>query len=141
MGNCISNTGSFEPPGAAAVRRFEVEHALQTDPRMIGLRLAQQQLQAQENAPPPTPPKPKGPKCSICKSYVDKTVNPWQLTRIDLLSIEMSDDSDAESDTGGRNRGNGRDRVDRRRSRLKKRGIELKPCSHVFCGVSVGQSF
>jgi len=25
--------------------------------------------------------KPKGPKCSICKSYVGITVNPWQRTR------------------------------------------------------------
>jgi hypothetical protein len=26
-------------------------------------------------------PKPKGPECSICKSSVDKTNNPWQMTK------------------------------------------------------------
>jgi hypothetical protein len=69
---------------------------------MIALRAAQAELKMQQTAGPPgerapidcyehldmlffavkVPPKPKGPKCSICKSYVDKVVNPWQSTRM-----------------------------------------------------------
>lgn len=141
MGNCVSNTGNFEQPGAQALARFNAEHDLHTDPRNVALKLAQDELKKHQVAPAP-PPKPKGPKCSICKNYVEKSLNPWQLTRVDLLSLDMSDDSDAESVIDAAHQRNARDRaarLERRRARMKKRGIELKPCLHVFCGACLAE--
>jgi hypothetical protein len=91
----------------------------------------------------------KGPKCSICKSYVDICLNPWQRTRTyaclairsslavidvsallfwyfsDLIMADISDDSENEPEE------------QERPPKLGKHGIELRPCKHVFCGVSL----
>jgi len=53
----------------------------------------------------------------------------------------MSDDSDAESDDdAGNTLADAAARKERRRSKLKRRGIALKPCQHVFCGACLAQS-
>jgi hypothetical protein len=56
----------------------------------------------------------------------------------DLLTADISDDSDEESDADVENTGPLTIRVERRERKPAKRGkhgIELKPCRHVFCGV------
>ena len=54
----------------------------------------------------------------------------------DLLAADLSDDSDAETDAdsvaGGKRKGK-----EKKGAKLEKHGIELKPCQHVFCGVSL----
>lgn len=39
MGNCISNTGGFEPPGASKVAAFVAEYDRSVDPRWIAAEL------------------------------------------------------------------------------------------------------
>jgi hypothetical protein len=39
MGNCISNTGGFEPPGANAVAAFVAEYDRSVDPRWIAAEM------------------------------------------------------------------------------------------------------
>ena len=64
----------------------------------------------------------------------------------DLLSLDISDDSDEEDDEDDGRGGaaavetvplDPAARREMRRAKLKKRGIELKTCKHVFCGVSL----
>jgi hypothetical protein len=57
----------------------------------------------------------------------------------DLLTLDVSDDSDSESDDAGNTMPPTIrvERRQRRREKLGKHGIELKPCKHVFCGVSL----
>jgi len=39
MGNCISNTGGFEPPGANAVAAFVAEYDRSVDPRWLAAEM------------------------------------------------------------------------------------------------------
>jgi len=39
MGNCISNTGIFEPPGAGSVAAFVAEYDRSVDPRWLAAEL------------------------------------------------------------------------------------------------------
>jgi hypothetical protein len=58
----------------------------------------------------------------------------------DLLTAEISDDSDEESDVDIGNTNHfttAIERRERRQVKLGKHGIELKPCQHIFCGVSL----
>jgi hypothetical protein len=64
----------------------------------------------------------------------------------DLLSLDISDDSDEEDDEDDGRGGaaavetvplDPAARREMRRAKLKKRGLELKTCKHVFCGVSL----
>ena len=58
----------------------------------------------------------------------------------DLLTADISDDSDAESGANVENTTHSTikaERRERKRAKLMKRGIELKPCKHIFCGVSL----
>jgi len=150
-------SGNFEPPGARAVASFVNEYDRETDPRWLAVKEAGRRAERAEKAAeraekamagghaPIVPAKPKGPKCSICRRHVDTTVNPWQQTRGDLLSLDI-DDSDAESDTDAGHRAaetsaaGAAARKELRRSKLKKRGIQLKPCQHVFCGACLAKS-
>jgi hypothetical protein len=55
----------------------------------------------------------------------------------DLLAAELSDDSDAETDADSVALGGTRKGKEKKGAKLEKHGIELKPCQHVFCGVSL----
>jgi len=39
MGNCISNTGTFEPPGSSAVAAFVAEYDKSVDPRWMAAEI------------------------------------------------------------------------------------------------------
>lgn len=142
----MSNTGKFEPPGASAVSNFVAEYDREHDPRWLAVKAAELRAERAEMAAVQAPTaavKPKGPKCSICKSYVGITINPWQRTRSDLLTAEISDDSDEESDVDIGNTNHfttAIERRERRRVKLGKHGIELKPCQHIFCGACLARS-
>ncbi|KAF7350514.1 RBR-type E3 ubiquitin transferase [Mycena venus] len=107
MGNCMSNTGSFEPPGSAALRSYVQAYDDQNDPVKVALRRAEERARAAEkrvsteNVTPVKPAKPKGPKCSVCFKHCQISINPWQRTKSDLMVVEDSDsDSDSEDENG-----------------------------------------
>jgi len=135
MGNCISNSGKFEPPGSSLVNDFVIQYDRHTDPRWLAVKAAEDRADAAERAraaavqaqAPPVPAKPKGPKCSICKNYINLTVNPWQSTRIDLMTANMPDDEDDEP-------------AAEPRAKPPKRGVEVQPCKHTFCGACLAQA-
>jgi hypothetical protein len=136
MGNCVgfmSNTGEFEPPGSRAVKDFVREYDKNNDPRWLAVVAAEQRAERAEKAIAEAlpAPKPRGPKCMICKSYVTVTVNPWQQTRSDLVATQLADDSDTEDA-----------QMRKGKSILKspRHGIELTPCRHVFCGACLAES-
>jgi hypothetical protein len=54
----------------------------------------------------------------------------------DLTQLESSDGSSGECDASGGREVDVAGQTVKSEEKLKKRGIELKPCRHVFCGVS-----
>jgi len=102
------------------------------------VKAAEARAERAEHRASTEPVKPKGPKCSICKSHVGITINPWQQTASDIRRAEISDDSDQESDAD--DGGIRTERRERTRPKPEKRGIELKPCKHVFCGACLAQT-
>jgi len=138
----MSNTGRFEPPGSQAVSAFVTLYDRELDPRWRALRAAEERAAAHaaQILTIPAPVKHKGPKCSICRSYVSITINPWQRTRTDILAADISDDSDSEFDEKGPVAETSAAGAVRTQKKVEKHGLELKPCKHVFCGACLAQS-
>ncbi|KAJ6571824.1 hypothetical protein B0H19DRAFT_669789 [Mycena capillaripes] len=145
MGNCMSNTGNFEPPGSQALQSYIAQHEAQTDPVKVALRRAQERARAAEkrvsaeNVVPVKPVKPKGPKCSVCFKHCQISVNPWQRTRSDRMVAEISDDSDDESDEVAEVPVDG-ERPPRMPRKQVIHGIQLASCKHYFCGGCLAQA-
>ncbi|KAK7018996.1 RBR-type E3 ubiquitin transferase [Favolaschia claudopus] len=147
MGNCMSNTGSFEPPGSAALKDYVTYHSEATDPVKAALRRAEERAREAEkrNSTPQVaaapPPKPKGPKCSVCFKHCQISVNPWQRTKGDLMVAELSDDSDDEEEDGSIAEVPINDA--RRPARTPRKpaihGFQLQSCKHYFCGACLAQ--
>ncbi|KAJ7232978.1 hypothetical protein B0H12DRAFT_1144517 [Mycena haematopus] len=127
MGNCMSNTGNFEPPGAAALQNYMAAYNEQTDPVKVALRQAEERARAAEKRPPST--QTQGPEMLCCFKHCLVSINPWQRTRIDLTVADLSDDTDEEGTTMGL-----RNAAPPRKPVLH--GIQLASCKHHFCGVS-----
>ncbi|KAL7409036.1 hypothetical protein BDY24DRAFT_242911 [Mrakia frigida] len=146
MGNCVSNSGAFEPPGSKAVAEFIQQHERETDPRWIAVRIAEERAKAAGGAGggggmmTEQPKKPKGPLCSICRGVVVVGVNPWQRTKSDKFVLDLAD-SDDEGE-GGQPESSAAV-TQRRAAKLKKldrHGIALQPCKHVFCGACLSDA-
>ncbi|KAJ7901601.1 hypothetical protein B0H13DRAFT_2027665 [Mycena leptocephala] len=144
MGNCVSNTGNFEPPGSAAMKSYMAAYDEQTDPVKVALRRAEERARAAEkrvsveNVAPVKVPKPKGPKCSVCYAHCQISVNPWQRTKSDRMVAEISDDSDDEEDENGITEVPVGGRLPPRKQVIH--GIQLASCKHYFCGACLAQA-
>ncbi|KAJ6486832.1 hypothetical protein C8R45DRAFT_996149 [Mycena sanguinolenta] len=148
MGNCMSNTGNFAPPGSEALEKYMTAYEEQTDPVKHALRVAKERAAEAEKrqtpeiaAPTPPPPKPKGPKCSVCFKHCQVSINPWQRTRGDRMVAELSDDSDDDEDDNGITEVpvNGGARAPRAPRKPTLHGIQLTSCKHHFCGACLAQ--
>ncbi|KAF7323819.1 RBR-type E3 ubiquitin transferase [Mycena kentingensis (nom. inval.)] len=141
MGNCISNTGGFEPPGAAAVKEYTKARDIAVDPvrhQLEKLKAETAELKRRESVPANNlapPARPRGPKCSVCFKHCTTTPNPWQATQTARLVAEMSD-SDSETKIAEVAVDGGP--LALRRPTLF--GIQLASCKHVFCGACLAQA-
>ncbi|KAF8189939.1 hypothetical protein K438DRAFT_1832370 [Mycena galopus ATCC 62051] len=142
MGNCMSNTGNFEPPGSAALQNYMTAYNEQIDPVKLALKAAEQRARTAEKRatkeiPVQPPPKPKGPKCSVCFKHCEMSINPWQRTKTALMVADLSDDSDDEDEHGiAEVPANGTRRAPRK---PVVHGIQLASCKHHFCGACLAQ--
>ncbi|KAJ7236179.1 hypothetical protein C8J57DRAFT_137915 [Mycena rebaudengoi] len=138
MGNCMSNTGKFEEPWAKAVNAYVTEHDALMDPVQIRLRDAEKRASAAEkrvsSGPPPAPPKPKGPKCSVCFKHCQVAINPWQRTKSDLMVADVSDSDDEDENGIAEIPADEQARPKRAPRRAVTHGIQLQACKHYFCG-------
>ncbi|KAJ7484675.1 hypothetical protein FB451DRAFT_1393200 [Mycena latifolia] len=143
MGNCMSNSGNFEPPGSAAMKRFTDAYDEQTDPVKLALKAAEARAAAAEKRASAegvatVKPKPKGPRCSVCFKHCQISINPWQRTKTDLMVAEISDDSDSEAEDANGIAVEGRRPKEPRRQVVH--GIQLTSCKHYFCGACLAQA-
>ncbi|CAK5271810.1 unnamed protein product [Mycena citricolor] len=128
---------NFEPPGSKALRDYVQEFDDRVDPNkreLMRLRqLEKQQLNLTDTFTPPAapPPKPKGPKCSVCFKHIQVSVNPWQLAKTERMMAELSDDS------GDEEEGDRQPRVPRK---PVLHGMQLATCKHYFCGACLAQA-
>ncbi|KAJ7749330.1 hypothetical protein DFH07DRAFT_829339 [Mycena maculata] len=144
MGNCMSNAGSFEPPGSDAMKKYMEAYDEQTDPVKLALKREKARAEAAEKRnsaePGKLPTRPKGPKCSVCFKHCQVSTNPWQNTKTDRMIAELSDDSDEEEDADGI----AEVPVDGPRKRAPRKevihGIQLASCKHYFCGSCLAQA-
>ncbi|KAJ7833086.1 hypothetical protein B0H14DRAFT_2591620, partial [Mycena olivaceomarginata] len=88
IAHTTNQTGNFEPPGSAALKSYVAAYDDRTDPIKLALRRAEERARQAEKrvstedvVPARPPPKPKGPKCSVCFKHCQISVNPWQRTK------------------------------------------------------------
>ncbi|KAJ7136091.1 hypothetical protein C8R44DRAFT_393126 [Mycena epipterygia] len=147
MGNCMANSGNFEPPGSQALKNFVDAYDEANDPVKLALKKAQARALAAEKRVSaenvaPVKARPKLPRCSVCFEQCQISVNPWQRTKTDRMVAEISDDSnEEEEDTNGIAEvpvDGAPPRPAPRREVLH--GIKLASCEHHFCGPCLAQA-
>ncbi|KAJ7143327.1 hypothetical protein C8R43DRAFT_1130754 [Mycena crocata] len=149
MGNCMSNSGNFEPPGSQAMKEFMKEYDDRTDPVKLALKAAEARVLAAEKrasadaGAPAVKAKPKGPKCSVCFKHCQISVNPWQRTKSDRMVAEISDVSDSDDDEDENSIAEipvAGPRPKRAPRKQVIHGIQLASCKHYFCGPCLAQA-
>ncbi|KAJ7637073.1 hypothetical protein FB45DRAFT_908153 [Roridomyces roridus] len=139
MGNCMTNAGSFEPPGQAAVGRFMEALDDQTDPTKIALRVARERAAAAERRVSADPTS-VGPKCSVCFKHCQPVINPFQSARIQRMMADVSDESDASDSEIEEVPVDGGPRKKHTAPKTVLHGIQLTSCKHYFCGPCLAQA-